>query len=376
MTTEQLEHNFADPAVVLAEGNLRDTLRTLDDYGVTMVEEQFRAFDNEQQSLATAWAECRKSGVKTLCPEFLHIYATDAVKQEVDEHIEGQDNARRILVRCRFNKPTAVLPTGDAEEGDAIKMTLVIPADDISRTTVLKDFLVGKRVLAEFSLRSSDKWDVLPEMDLPEIIACETELKGLTWLMKGYRISFKVSTDLIDDNTAIRQYANHNGSLRLTVLGDIEKAEKKNKDVAPISHGDAQPLPGQQPLFNLSDPSATNRLLDDDGEFTAPDEYLVPLKGKNTSATIYVGVGEDGLFYSSFDLYFVDGDGDVCDVEFGNPSYEKNTGKPSLQQAVIAEVGSMIDNATGQDCSPKTINELKTYLGKLEKGEAPTPMLE
>ena len=36
---------------------------------------------------------------------------------------------RQIIVRCRFNKPSAILATGDEGE-DAIKMTLVVPLED------------------------------------------------------------------------------------------------------------------------------------------------------------------------------------------------------------------------------------------------------
>jgi len=368
-------HDFNDPEVVAADEKLKAMLLTLDNLGVVLDETEYRALSDGDKGLVQAWAELRSGGDLTVqCPLCLHPHAAKTLLAEFDQHVEVQEQNRKILVRCRFNKPTAVLPTGD-ETGDYIKMSMVIPTDDIQRTTVLKDFLVGKRVLAEFSLRSVDKW--IPELpgaeQFPEIIACETEIKGLVWLMKGYRISFKVSCELIDDNTANRVYAKNNGSLRLTLLGDIEAKEKKAKEPKSISHGDHTPLPGQLALWN---PGSETSMLVHDGEFTCPDEFIVPLDGDKDYALVSIGVGENRKFYASSDFHFIDKDGDEFDNDLGYPDYDPNKGYHSRIEAMKSEVGGLIDDAMKNNAPDAVVNKLKDCLKSLESGVELTPAPE
>lgn len=363
-------HDFADPDVVSAEAALRDLLRTLDDLGVVLTEEQYRAMPESERNVTIEWARLRKDGARVGCPIHLHAYATTALIDECNEHNESQEAARRIRVRCKFNKPTAVLASGD-KEGDAIKWSVVIPADDIKRASVAEDFFCGKRVKAEFSLRSVDQWDnVLPEVDetLPEIIECETDIRGYARLMKGWKTSFVVSTDLVDDNEANRHFANHEGSIRFTVIGDIPKKGKADSlEPAKVTYGEAKtpPLEGQKELPLTGN---ENQLVSD-GQFDAPDVYQVALSEQGAAGRVYIGVGSNGKFYESSDLWFQDSVGVEMHNDLDHPLYDEDAGYVSLLEAQKHALETMIDFATENDASTTTLNELKDHLRKLDQGK-------
>lgn len=280
-----------------------------------------------------------------------------------------KETGRKILVACKFNKPSAILPSGDEGE-DAIKMNVVIPDGEIQRDSIAGDFFVGKRLGIEFSLRASDKWEgTLPGVEREEeIIECESDVKMYKRTTKAYSFSFKISCDLIDDNTALRHYANQGGSIRLTLLGDIEAKVKKEKSTAETM-AKARPLPGQKDLPGLKVTDLPTSGIVKDGEFISPDEYVVPCKGKKFSVIITVGAPDNGKFYASGISNYLDKNGEAVEDDWGEPKL-KDTPYVSLNAAVGAMVGRMIDTAMKNDAADSFLADLRKEAKRLEDPSA------
>lgn len=370
-------HDFKDPDVVNNFERLAELMTAFDNVGIQIEEVAWRKFSNPQQSIAATWANDMRIGRQRPVPDFLMPFATDALKQSAVNYFEQQAEQRKIIVRCRFNKPSPILPTGDEGE-DAIKMTLSIPESDINRPSIAEEFFVGKRLHVEFSRRASDQWKPeLPGIEQqPEIISCETEVKGYKRLMKGYVFGFKILTDLIDDNTAVRQYANHEGSCRLTLLGDIVKAEPKQESTA-ATVAKARPLAGQKelPIDGNKKPKAKQEFDKQitKGEFLSPDEFMIPSKTKDCSAVVVVGDADNGKFHASFSCVFIDQDDNEREFDYGNPKLT-DAGYVSEQFAVKAMVGRAIDLAMKQKAVSGFLNDLRSELKRLEDGGSPIPM--
>ncbi len=374
---EQAGHQVTEPDVAASREQLAGLMTAFDNIGVSIVEEQWRKLTDNERSVSASWANDMRIGKERPCPDCLLPFANDALKEKAKKHGKTQAAAKRLLVRCRFLKPSAVLPTGDEGE-DAIKWSLAIPESDIARPSIPKEFFVGKRLGIEISLRGVDKWDdLLPGMtdDLPEIIQCESDVKGFTETMTAYKFGFKMSTDLIDDNTALREYAKREGSVRLTLLGDIPKKSKAEKSTAETM-AKARPLPGQKSLLDTSPSNGkvSTTPIDKDGCFTSPDEYQVPSSSKEYGTTITIGE-LDGKFFPSADTVFVDAGGVEHRETWGPP---KNGLDPcaSLTLAVQKMIGTVIQFQMENSAKDKCIADLRKHLKDLEAGGSPVPMPE
>lgn len=286
-----------------------------------------------------------------------------------------KEAGRKILCTCKFNKPSAILPSGDDGE-DAIKMNVVIPHSEMNRASLAEDFFVGKRLGIRFSLLATDKMkDTLPGVEMEEdILECESEVKGYKRTMKGYAWGFKITCDLIDDNTAMRHYANQTGSVELTLLGDIEPDQKKEKSTAETMKA-ARPLPGQKEIPGLKVTDLPTSGIVKDGEFISPDEYVVPCKGKKCSVIITIGAPDNGKFYASGVSNYLDKQGEACEDDWGEPKL-KDTPYVSLNAAVSAMVGRMIDTAMKNDAADSFIADLRKEAKRLEEGGEPIVMPE
>lgn len=283
---------------------------------------------------------------------------------------------RRILTTCKYNKPSAILPSGEDGE-DAIKMNVVIPHSEIARDTVPVDFFGDKRLHIEFTLRASDKWDTLPGVDeVEEILECESDVTGFKWLKSGYGFSFRVSCDVIDDNTALRQYAKHVGSCRLTLLGDIEPKVKKEDSTATIV-SKARPMNGQKelPLPRLSVAETPSVHIVKKGEIVNPDEYMVPSKTKGCSAVVTVGSFKEGSYHPSGQVHYLDENGKKAYDDWGYPKI-KDAPCVSASLAVQAMIGRMIDLALQSNACAGFLKDLRKELKRLEDGGEPMPMPE
>ena len=380
---EKAGHAVGDEDVKRQRDETSMLLKILDNIGVSMVEEQLAKLDEAQQSITRKWAHRvlnREDESKCVVPEFLQQYATERLNRISAEYLRKQDEQRKIIVRCRFNKPSAILPSGDDGE-DAIKMSLVIPDSDMNRASLPEDFFHGKRLRIEFSRRAVNQWDQqLPGLDTqPAIITCESDVKGFARGMTSYKFGFKIATSLIDDNTANRVYAKQDGSVRLTLLGDIEAGEQEEISTAELINQSRPNLPqGQKSLFDGT-PKPMQKVDDfglKDGEFLAPDEYLIPmiLSGKGNSVIIYIGMSE-GRFYSSALAVVTDEEGDEDEADWMNPC-KTGDGCMSAKDAILKELGSLIDYGLEKKYSPNAMADLRNEVKRLESGGEPIKMPE
>lgn len=372
---EEAGHQVNDPAVAASREELSGLMTAFDNIGVSITEEQWRTLSDNERTVSSTWANDIRVGKERPCPDCLLKFASDDLKKKAEKHVKKQESAKRLLVRCRFLKPSAVLPTGDEGE-DAIKWSLAIPESEIARPSIPKEFFVGKRLRIEISLRGVNQWDdVLPgtEGDLPEIIACESDVKGFMETMTSYKFGFKMSTDLIDDNTALREYAKRDGSVRLTLIGDIPKKAKGEKSTAETV-AKARPLAGQQSL--LDTPKKNGQVcktpIDKDGFFVAPNEYMVPSLVKDCSTIITIGE-LDGKFFPSADTVFVDAGGVEQQETWGQPKKGVD-GCASLTLAVQKMLGTVIQFQMENGAAEKCVDDLRNHLKDLEAGKEPIPM--
>jgi hypothetical protein len=376
-------HNVTDPEVAEHREELAGLMTAFDNHGVQIVEEQWRALSDNERSVAAKWANDMRIGEVRPCPEFLLKFATEELKAASVQHHAVQAEQRRILVCCRFLKPSAILPTGDEGE-DALKMTLVIPDSELNRPSLAEEFLHGKRLNIEFSRRSADpaKWQ--PELPgcetMPEIIECVSDVKGYSRNMTAYKFAFKISTDLIDDNSANREYAKQDGSVRLTLIGDIPAKKKEEEPTAAIIEK-SRPLPSGPSLFgddeSESDDDSDVPYVEQcgpDGEFFSPDEYIVDSHVPHASTIISIGI-KDGSYYGSIDTVFFDDEGNEFSEDWGNPQLS-NGGSASLSLAVQKEIGTAIDYLMEKNASAKCLKDLRDELKRLEDGGEPRLMPE
>lgn len=287
---------------------------------------------------------------------------------------------RVILVRCQFKKPSAALSQGEDGE-NFVKMSAVIPDSDINRATVAEDFFHRKQLKIQFSRRGSDKWDDnLPGMEesLPEILECQTDVQSYNRQGTGYKISWLLSHDLLDYDTAFCEYAGAQGSLRITLLGDMVSKAKKEKPTAETVAA-ARPLQGQQSLLDDDKPKAkTNGVpyrqqLKGD-EFVSPDEYMVPSKVSRASTVVTIGEN-NGRFYWGMTSSFVDQNGEAWDGEWGNPML-KGDGFDTLTKAVAAAIGKAYEYQEKSEADPKCLKDLKAEIVRLADGGEPIPVPE
>lgn len=384
---EQLEshgHNVTDPEVAESREEMSGLMTAFDNQGIQIVEEQWRNLSDNEQQVAAKWVMDMRTGNERPVPEFLMPYANDRLKQAAVTHFEKQEVNRKILVPCRFGKPSAIIPSGDEGE-DAIKMTVMVPNDAIERPSVAEDFLWDVHVKIEFSQRSVDKWEAqLPGCETyAEIVACETEIPSYNRLKKGRKFSFKISTDLIDDNTA-RTYANQQGSCRIELIGKI-KPKAKAEPATVESIANAYPIPAAKPiekkgksLFAEADSVDVSyrKQLDAQGRFVSPDEYMVPIEEKCGVLTIYVGESGNS-FYASRSAVFIDDEDVEQEADWGNPAVKdpatqkaiKGFETPSL--AIQEEIKRMIDYGLKNKMTTRFLNEMRDELKRLETGGEP-----
>lgn len=377
-------HQVDDPHVVEHSVQLAQLMTAFDNHGVQIVEEQWRALSDNEQTVAAKWANDMRIGEARPCPEFLLKYATEALKAASVVHHVEQAEKRRLLVACTFMKPTAILPNGDDGE-DSMKMMVSIPDSEFNRPSLAEDFLHGKRLGIEFSLRSSDPANWQPELpgmeSQPEIIECVADVKGYSRTMKAYKFGFPIGTDLIDDNTAIRQYAKQTGSIRLTLHGDIPPKAPKVEPATAETVAKARPMPSGPSLFKDDVPESDDdsevpyeQQHSPDGEFFSPAEYIVRSHVDGAQTIVSIGI-KDEKYFGTVAVVFFNEDGDTIESDWGNPQVSAD-GSASLSLAVQKEIGTAISYLMQQNASAKCLKDLRDELKRLEDGGEPIPMPE
>lgn len=371
-TLEEHGHQVNDPDVSGMRERMEELMQSFDNCGIQIVEEEYRNLADEEKTVAVSWLHDRKAGKDRPVPEFLAKYATEQLKVQQGQYQEVQRESRIIKCRCSFGKPSAILPTGDNGE-DKIKMTVVIPEADLPRPSVPEEMFVWCRVKVAFTLRALDKWE---EQDLPgisnlhEILECETEIKGYHRSKAAYKVSFPISCDLIDDNTAVRSYANRQGSIRFELIGEIKEKEEFVPEPESKPTESTKVAKGQMTLLGTEEVPYNEQIKDE--EFISPDEYFVPSQTDGCSAIVYIGIKGD-RFFGSRSCNFVDQHEEDQEADW---MYPKAAGDSysSLNAAMIAQIGSLIDYAKEKESCEGFIADLRAELKRIEAGGEPVLM--
>lgn len=363
-------HDFADEAVSERYESLAELMTAFDNFGVSIDETQYRALSEEQQNIANKWANDQRIGTKRPVPEFLRRYATDAVKAFADGYHEQAEEQRKVLMRCRFGKPSPTKPEGDDGE-PKIKMTVLVPLSEL-RSVTAESLFGATRCEVEFSLKPVSEW----QKELPgaeSTISCVAEIRGYSRKMRDWQFAFLVSQEMLEVNDAFDRFWKSQGSCRIKPIGYIKDDEKDEDDDTP--EPEKKPEVPQKSLFSMGEvkPLYCEKLEGD--EFVSPDEYTIPVEGDSASMIVYVGKGPNSQFYASTSMVFCDDDGEVQESDWLNPKFVGD-GCVTAKAAIIKELGTKIDYAIAEKAESKFVDSLRNEMKRLESGQEPIPVID
>ena len=368
-TTKTNGHRFDDPDVVLSRDELAELMQAFDNVGVSIVEEQWRAFSSEDRHISAKWVNDRRIGVLRPVPIILQKFASKALLDEIAPYRADQEKVRRTLARCKFGKPSPTKPDGDCEE--KIKMVMQVPLDDVSPSRA--DELWGwTRIEIEFGLRTINQWDQadLPGMD--QIVRVITEVKRYVRKRTEWEFSFFVTKDDVSLTDAFDVFWKSAGSCRIMPLGPAADESKRDESEAPEADDDEPDEVRRPTLFD------TKNEVDLNGVYKDVDEYIIPFKTSGASGTL--AVAKDGDRYHIASSVLLDLYSDSEPEEFGDElPTDEDDGYASLQLAIECEVGWLIDqlgqtqaeNSTSQLIVTGALDELRDYLKFISGGGQP-----
>lgn len=236
---------------------LRELLKRFDNEGVSLDEVQWRSFTDQEQRMARVWVEARESTGKTVIPTHLEAYATPQLVSELQQQVAQAAERRIVLMPCIFKNPGyAKLEDGSL----VIKIKLRVPDTHLGDRTA-HDVFGKKHVRAEISRRPIGEWgqkEILEDGDR-RTIAFECDVSSYKWSDDHYLFDLQCSEDCFtnDGRPGIQEaieWGGKQGSVRLTILGDIKGGEapveapataaEKKAAKANKPHPKAQKLPG------------------------------------------------------------------------------------------------------------------------------------
>lgn len=336
-----------DPDVQSAEDELLGILQSLDNYGVQLVESDWRKMTESENDSAIAWAAARRIGKNPQLPLCLIPFASAELRAEQNRYLASQEEGRKVLAPCTFCKPSF----DKSEEGDEI-IRVKVKVPDAHMTGSTAHELLGKtRVRAEFSRRPMAEWN---QMELTDdgprrIISCETDIPSFGWSDGNWQFAFLISADSFSLEDAIESWKKQ-GSIRLQVIGEAVESDGSDVESArpaakPKAKKEAKPkgpaLPGVE--------SASERYS---VAFTA--DYRVGIKVTQQS---------DGKFACQWE-----GVGPAGGCEQSEPSI-----RVSENESAIASIGNAVDfwGTYSDEQSKDVVADLKRWLSALEAGKSP-----
>lgn len=342
-----------------AEAELMGILRSLDDYGVSIVEEQWRnVLSDSERNLGIAWVAARRRGMTdTIVPAFLLPYSTAELKSQHDSYMEHQAALRNVVYPCFFGSPTS----SKTEEGDMIVvMKIKVPDSHLTGSKALE--LFGKtRARVEFSRRPVGEWgqgEIVDEDTGPRrIVSCVTEIPSFGWADGKFTFSFRIEGSSFHYDEAFDFWKNQ-GSVRVEVLGEaveegaaepVTTTEPKKKRGRP-----KKDEAGQAPKETPALPGAT--------EADLADSYNVAFT-PNFTVSIAITQVDSERFSSVWT-----GTGPTGDCGEPEPSI-----RASVNQAAISSIGKAVDHwrAYTDPESEQVLGSLRHWLKELEAGKTP-----
>lgn len=364
------EHDFDDEDVVRSRESLIKLMLDFDNCGVLIVEEQWRALTEVEQSVALTWVEKASAGVVSAVPEFLRRYASQELLAKSAEAIGEQQERQISLMPCEFKKPSR----SKLDENHNYKVTLgfKVPRDSL-RLGRAGELFVDAKVRAEFGTLSVSRWGpTLPGVD-NGVITCEVEILKMSVSKSHYLFSFRVSQDVITIEDAMEFWDIGTGSIRLEKIGDAGGKEESDGDEE-LEPTQKQPLPGQMTLFD-DGPMPRNRITDANGEFTEPDEYHIRSQVPKCETIFSVGQGPNNRFYVSASIVALSSESDdetdvLHEADWGNPEFAGD-GHVSVSQAIQYHLGKLIDYGAIEKLDERCVDEWRKELKRLADGGEP-----
>ena len=376
---EQLEahgHNVTDPEVELSRENLAQLMTVFDNHGVQIVEEQWRALTDNERTVSAMWVNSRQTDGTRSIPHCLMPFASDRLKQEVVDDVEEQEEFQTSLLSCEFGKPSRT----KLDEGGNYRtnMKFRIPLDEVRPGRAL-EMWGDIRCRVEFGSLSTTDWKTarLPEMEdaAGEIYECEADVVKFGWTRTGWTFGFSVGESFITIEQANELWDGTRGSIRITPIGVPEKEEQEvDQESTAEMIAKARPLPSipsGKSLFNDTDPAtlSDNKKTNSDGEFIAPDEYIIPSHSNGCSVIITVG-NQDGKYYAAGEAVFRNANDESIDASWGVPR-KSTAGFASLTLAVSGMLATVIDWALKNDAIDAFLKDCRAELKQLDDGREP-----
>jgi len=342
-----------DADVQAAEEQLAGILKQLDNFGVQLVEEQWRKMSEGENNAAIAWAAARRIGTRSPLPLCLIPFASAELRAEQNAYLAQQEEGRKVLANCVFCKPSF----DKSEEGDeTVKIKVKVPDSNMTGSTA-REMLGKTRVRVEFSRRPMGEWNQSEIVDdgPRQIITCETEVPSFGWSDGNWQFAFLISAERFSLEDAIEIWKKQ-GSIRLQLLGAaVEDVPDVGRSNAPET---AKKKPGR-PKKEAT--AATGPTIPGTTPQELDESYNVALTGKYRLEISIVGQ-QDGRYSCKWQ-----GDGPVGGCEQGEPSV-----RASQQEAVKASIGNAVDywSTYSDDESKQVVAGLKHWLAELEAGKS------
>jgi hypothetical protein len=244
------------------QADLRDLLKSFDNAGVQLVEEQWRRFSESEQNIAQTWLKSRLAGNPSVLPLFLGEFASIELARELDAHLAQQREHRRVLAPCVFAKPGF----GQAADGlSTVVVKVKIPDKNLGDRSAIS--LWGKtRCNIEFSRRACHEWQ-RPEKKNAEweamvaegpmrIVECEADIMAFGWRDENWTVSFLVPEDVISLDEARTDW-NKQGSIRFEVIGKAKRGSTASDDDGGDDEDldDVPPEPKAKPTAKAATPA-------------------------------------------------------------------------------------------------------------------------
>lgn len=339
-----------------AEAELVGILRAMDDFGVSIVEEQWRnLFSDSERNMGIAWVAARRRGVESVVPGFLLKFATPELQQQQEAYLQQQREIRNVVYPCLFGSPTS----SKTEEGDMIVvMKIKVPDSHLTGSKALE--LFGKtRARIEFSRRPVGEWGQGEMEEGPRrIVCCVTEIPSFGWADGKFTFSFRIEGSAFHYDEAFDFWKNQ-GSVRVEVLGD---AVEEGEEAATTAAAPKKPGRPKKPKPEANGQAPATPQIPGTTEADLADSYSVAFTEKYN-----VSIAITRIDAEKFSCVWA-GTGPAGGTSEPEPSV-----RASVNQAAIGSIGKAVDywRSYTDPESEQVLASLRHWLKELEAGKTP-----
>lgn len=349
-----------------AEEALQTLLRKFDDLGVSMDETQWRKLTDNEQSMARVWVEARGQHGAAVIPIFLEKFAIPELVAELNATVAKAAERRILLMPCIFKNPGYE----KLEDGSLVIVIKLRSPDSNLTERSARDFLGDKHVRVEVCRRPFGEWgqqEIIEDGDR-RTISFECDITTYAWSDDHYKFNVRCSEDIFANggnksglDEAIN-WAGKQGSIRLTVLGDIKGGEPPISGEA--KRGPGRPKKGEAKPGEAQTPKAAK-----------PIKGAQKLPGTDTDEKFNVALTAN--FKVDIRVFGAPESKIGCEWTGTGPAGSCAESEPSIRvsakEAIVSSIGKAIDFWTSYsgDEERDVIADLRHWVGELEKGKSP-----